>query len=137
MGRSFIENMEDNAGLQLGWITNTHCGDQTINLKNTRQVFIHETSYVCFMCANFQDQISIVHSRSAQRILDICLANGGLYIKFGQGLVSMNHVLPKEYLETLKVLQDKALKRTLQDEVDTIILQDFGKPKEGQSTFYA
>ncbi len=43
----------------------------------------------------------------------------------------MNHVLPKEYLETLKVLQDKALKRTLQDEVDTIILQDFGKPKEG------
>lgn len=29
--------------------------------------------------------------------------NGGLYVKLGQGLVSMNHILPKEYLETLKV----------------------------------
>ena len=29
--------------------------------------------------------------------------NGGLYVKRGQGLVSMNHILPKEYLETLKV----------------------------------
>ena len=53
-----------------------------------------------------------MHSRSATRILDTCLENGGLYIKFGQGLVSMNHVLPKEYLNTLKVLQDRALKRT-------------------------
>lgn len=31
------------------------------------------------------------------------LQNGGLYVKLGQGLVSMNHILPKEYLETLKV----------------------------------
>ena len=29
--------------------------------------------------------------------------NGGLYIKLGQGLVSMNHILPKPYLEILKV----------------------------------
>ena len=48
-----------------------------------------------------------VHSRSAQRILATCLRNGGLYIKFGQGLVSMNHVLPKEYLDTLRVLQNQ------------------------------
>ena len=38
-----------------------------------------------------------------------CLKNGGLYIKLGQGLVSMNHILPKEYLSTLEVLHDKAL----------------------------
>ena len=45
----------------------------------------------------------------------------------GQGLVSMNHVLPKEYLETLKVLQDKALNRTMTDEIETIFRKDFGK----------
>ena len=39
------------------------------------------------------------------------MKNGGLYIKLGQGLVSMNHILPKEYLSTLEVLQDKALHR--------------------------
>ena len=35
------------------------------------------------------------------------LANGGLYIKLGQGLGSMNQVLPPEYVDTLKILQDK------------------------------
>ena len=43
------------------------------------------------------------HQRSADRILVGCLKNGGLYVKLGQGLVSMNHILPKEYLNTLKV----------------------------------
>jgi len=76
---------------------------------------------------DYQERISGVHSRSATRILDTCLENGGLYIKFGQGLVSMNHVLPKEYLNTLKVLQDRALKRTEKDEVDKIFIEDFGK----------
>lgn len=49
-----------------------------------------------------------VHQRAADRILAGCLKNGGLYIKLGQGLVSFNHLLPKEYLETLQVLYDKA-----------------------------
>ena len=60
------------------------------------------------------DQIlAEIHQRSAERILDGCLRNGGLYVKFGQGLVSMNHVLPKEYLETLRPLQDKVNPRSL------------------------
>jgi len=78
----------------------------------------------------YSEKISGVHKRSAGRILDTCLQNGGLYIKFGQGLVSMNHVLPKEYLETLKVLQDKALARTMEDEIETIFKQDFGKSRQ-------
>ena len=63
-----------------------------------------------------------MHSRSATRILDTCLENGGLYIKFGQGLVSMNHVLPKEYLNTLKVLQDRALKRTEKETLENLFI---------------
>jgi len=49
-----------------------------------------------------------VHQRTADRILVGCLNNGGLYIKLGQGLVSFNHILPTEYLDTLQVLYDKA-----------------------------
>ena len=56
-----------------------------------------------------------VHQRAAERLLDGCLKNGGLYIKLGQGLVSMNHLLPKEYINTLVVLQDKALKSDIED----------------------
>ena len=32
----------------------------------------------------YQEAMKEVHTRSAQRILDTCLNNGGLYIKFGQ-----------------------------------------------------
>jgi aarF domain-containing kinase len=64
----------------------------------------------------YNDTIRPCHNRAAERILRGCLKNGGLYIKLGQGLVSMNHILPKEYLSTLEVLQDKALSRQ-KDEV--------------------
>ncbi|XP_063244537.1 uncharacterized aarF domain-containing protein kinase 5 isoform X3 [Bacillus rossius redtenbacheri] len=68
-----------------------------------------------------------VHQRAADRILDGCLRNGGLYIKLGQGLVSMNHILLKEYLNTLKALQDRCLTRG-SDEVAQLFMEDFGKP---------
>ncbi|KER30676.1 hypothetical protein T265_02918 [Opisthorchis viverrini] len=53
----------------------------------------------------------------------------------GQGLVSLNHVLPKQYTETLERLHDQALVRTAK-EVDRIFLEDFGKtPSEVFATF--
>lgn len=71
-----------------------------------------------------------VHTRAAERILAACLANGGLYIKFGQGAVT-SPVLPKQYSEVLRVLQDRALTRTDPGEVEEIFLEDFGQsPRE-------
>eukprot|EP00903_Cladosiphon_okamuranus_P008879 g8501.t1 len=48
-----------------------------------------------------------VNLRAAQRLLHVCSMHGGVYTKFGQHIASMNHVLPKEFTETLKVLQDR------------------------------
>ncbi|XP_077542375.1 aarF domain containing kinase 5 isoform X2 [Haemaphysalis longicornis] len=62
------------------------------------------------------------HQRSAERILKGCLENGGLYIKLGQSLVALNHLLPREYIETLEVLHDRALVRS-KDEAQYIDLQ--------------
>ena len=59
--------------------------------------------------------------------MDTCLANTGLYIKFGQGLVAMNHILPKEYTETLSILQDQALRRESENELENIFIEDLGK----------
>ena len=75
----------------------------------------------------YADTISQVHLRAANRILGACLSNTGLYIKFGQGLVAMNHVLPKEYTETLKILQDKCLRRQSDGEIDEMFMQDLGQ----------
>ena len=57
------------------------------------------------------------------------MQNGGLYIKLGQGLVSMNHILPKEYINTLKILQDKCLNRE-DNEIYDVFLEEFGTPPE-------
>ncbi|CAH1113187.1 unnamed protein product [Psylliodes chrysocephalus] len=78
---------------------------------------------------NFNVMMSRIHQRSAEHILDGCLSNGGCYIKLGQGLVSMSHILPKEYIETLRVLQDKCLKRE-SGELEKIFKKDFGKNPE-------
>lgn len=44
-------------------------------------------------------------------MVDGAIQNGGLYIKLGQGLCAFNHLLPPEYIQTLHVLEDKALNR--------------------------
>lgn len=49
--------------------------------------------------------IKEINLRSAKRLLDGCLANGGLYIKIGQGVSAINHILPPEYTNTLKQLE--------------------------------
>lgn len=74
----------------------------------------------------YMDALRGAHQRSAERILKGCLQNGGLYVKLGQGLVSMNHVLPKEYVDTLKALQDQCLNRRY-DEIGLLFKEDFGK----------
>ncbi|XP_005101564.1 uncharacterized aarF domain-containing protein kinase 5 isoform X1 [Aplysia californica] len=74
----------------------------------------------------YAELLKACHKRSAERILAGCLQNGGLYVKLGQGLVSMNHILPIEYTSTLVVLQDKALSRQ-PHEVEQLFEEDFGK----------
>ena len=49
-----------------------------------------------------------VHQRSAERLLEVCLAHGGMYTKLGQFVASMRHALPPQYPEVLAACQDKA-----------------------------
>lgn len=77
----------------------------------------------------YDKMLKILNKRSAERILEGCLQNGGLYVKLGQGVSAINHVLPTEFTETLKALQDKCLPRK-PNEVKKIFLQDFGKLPE-------
>ncbi|XP_053105930.1 uncharacterized aarF domain-containing protein kinase 5 isoform X4 [Hemicordylus capensis] len=68
--------------------------------------------------------VSACHLRSAQHIVRGAIQNGGLYVKLGQGLCALNHLLPPEYITTLRVLEDKALKRGYR-EIDELFLEDF------------
>jgi aarF domain-containing kinase len=37
------------------------------------------------------------HQRSADHILELCKANGGVFIKVGQHIASLQYLLPDEY----------------------------------------
>ena len=60
------------------------------------------------------------HSRAAARIAQGSIENGGLYVKMGQGLVTADHIVPREYIDGLRVLLDRALRRQ-RNEVDSIV----------------
>jgi len=49
---------------------------------------------------------SEIHSRSAKTILWLSEINRGIYLKAGQYIGNLERVMPKEYTEVLKVLQD-------------------------------
>ncbi|XP_069805524.1 aarF domain-containing protein kinase 1 [Dendropsophus ebraccatus] len=68
---------------------------------------------------------SQVHARSARRLLDLCCANRGTYIKVGQHLGALEYLLPPEYTSTLGVLHSRAPSTPL-PEVLHVIRQELG-----------
>ncbi|XP_027621769.1 uncharacterized aarF domain-containing protein kinase 5 isoform X2 [Tupaia chinensis] len=72
----------------------------------------------------YLEAMSACHQRAADALVAGAISNGGLYVKLGQGLCSFNHLLPPEYIRTLRVLEDKALTRGFR-EVDELFLEDF------------
>ncbi|XP_021643512.2 uncharacterized protein LOC110637616 isoform X2 [Hevea brasiliensis] len=56
----------------------------------------------------YRRKLSEVHLRSANRMLKLCEANKGFYVKAGQFVAALQQV-PKEYSSTLSSLQDQAV----------------------------
>ena len=85
---------------------------------------------------NYNERRSKVHLACANRLLSLCKHNGGIYIKAGQHLASLNHALPREYTQTLSVLEDSA-PHCKYDEILPVFLDEFnGKtPQELFSLF--
>ncbi|XP_032079283.1 uncharacterized aarF domain-containing protein kinase 5 isoform X2 [Thamnophis elegans] len=76
------------------------------------------------MSPEYAAAVSRCHQRSADSIVFGAIQNGGLYIKLGQGLCAFNYILPPEYVNTLRTLEDQALRQGY-SEVDDLFLEDF------------
>lgn len=63
------------------------------------------------------------HKRSAERLLDLCCKNGGIFIKVGQHIAALQYLVPPEYVETLSVLHNKA-PRTKFEQIRQVIKED-------------
>jgi aarF domain-containing kinase len=68
----------------------------------------------------------VIHQRAAQRLLDLCQHNRGVYIKIGQHLANLDYLLPVEYITTLSVLFDDN-PVTSYDDVCAVIREDLGQ----------
>lgn len=60
---------------------------------------------------------------------EACVENDGLYVKFGQGIATMDHILPPPFYKHMSKLQDKA-KATSFDKIRAVFEEDLGRPIE-------
>ncbi|XP_012231002.1 aarF domain-containing kinase 1 [Linepithema humile] len=69
---------------------------------------------------------SDAHKYGAQKLLELCCANKGVYIKVGQHVGALDYLLPQEYVHTMRVLHSSAPQASFKD-VLTVIREDFRK----------
>jgi predicted unusual protein kinase regulating ubiquinone biosynthesis (AarF/ABC1/UbiB family) len=63
--------------------------------------------------AAWKEMLSACHTRAANRLLELALENGGLYIKVGQSVPQLNHVIPVEFCRIMQTLNDRAYVRPI------------------------
>ncbi|KAJ9587302.1 hypothetical protein L9F63_019178, partial [Diploptera punctata] len=66
---------------------------------------------------------SSVHKTAAEKLLELCCTNRGVYIKVGQHIGALDYLVPPEYAETMKVLHSQAPRSTI-EEVYKVLRED-------------
>ncbi|XP_067013048.1 aarF domain-containing kinase 1 isoform X1 [Anabrus simplex] len=74
--------------------------------------FIYKTTLyakdVDYSSEEYAELKSKVHKEAAEKLLDLCCTNKGVYIKVGQHIGALDYLVPKEYVETMKILHSHA-----------------------------
>lgn len=71
----------------------------------------------------YRKMMSEVHTRSALRLREMCCLNGGCFIKVGQHIGALEYLVPKEYVQVMKVLHNDA-PRTPVEELFVVLKED-------------
>lgn len=69
------------------------------------------------------------HRRSAERLLELCCKNGGIFIKVGQHISALQYLVPLEYVEVLSILHNHG-PRTSIDDIKQVIREDLNAELE-------
>jgi aarF domain-containing kinase len=72
-------------------------------------------------CQNYDE----AHVRGSRRLLGAIMAAGGIYVKLGQHIAALEHLVPTAYVTTLSVLQDKARPSSL-IKIEDMVLDETG-----------
>lgn len=73
--------------------------------------------------AEYKELKSRCHQKSAEKLLKLCCTNRGVYIKVGQHIATLDYLIPKEYVQTMKILHSHAPKNSIED-VFRVIRED-------------
>ncbi|CAM9107880.1 unnamed protein product, partial [Phaeothamnion confervicola] len=73
--------------------------------------------------------LSAVHERSGRALLKLCLKNGGVYIKLGQTVCTLDYLAPEEYVRALQPTLDRAPTMPISD-VRQVVTEELGRPPE-------
>ncbi|CEP08411.1 hypothetical protein [Parasitella parasitica] len=79
--------------------------------------------------AAYEEAKRACHQRCAERVLAAVQRLGGVYVKLGQHISVMQYLLPNEWCQTMRVLQDQCDPTPPQD-IQALFLSDFGLPVE-------
>ena len=101
-----------------------------MKINETRKK-INETSEALANLSNKggSSSLSTVHDRCSKRLRDLCIKNKGVYIKLGQHLSQLDHVLPEEYPKNLRCLLSNNPKSDWES-VQRVITEDLHSPPE-------
>lgn len=69
---------------------------------------------------------SQAHKIGAEKLLELCKANKGVYIKVGQHVGALDYLIPNEYVATMRILHKDAPKNTV-EELYKVIQEDMKK----------
>jgi aarF domain-containing kinase len=82
-------------------------------VKNYKQIDQFESKSAC-------------HQTSADLLLELFKKNGGVYVKIGQHMASLVHLIPLEYTNTMQVLQDACTPSSFKL-LNKVFKEDYGK----------
>lgn len=75
---------------------------------------------------DYDVQLAKAHKMAAERLLKLICLNRGIYIKAGQHIGALEYLLPKEYIDTMKVLYSNAPQNSI-EEVFKVIQEELKK----------
>ncbi|XP_049852215.1 aarF domain-containing protein kinase 1-like [Schistocerca gregaria] len=79
-----------------------------------------------FLSGNELDkQISLIHARSAETLVGLFQRQGGIYVKCGQHMSSLTHLLPPEYCRAMSRLHSNASTRSY-DVIEEVLEKELG-----------
>ncbi|GJJ13497.1 hypothetical protein Clacol_007751 [Clathrus columnatus] len=89
---------------------------------------------------NFQPgqaaKIMDLHERVAERLYNVLVENGGLYIKIGQALAANSALLPTPFQIRFSKLFDDA-PQVPYSEIERVFMSEFGRPPKGENGVFA